>query len=86
MLRAREQDVQGLLKRVKDLEKKNLVRVVLTEKGRETFANVSKRECIHRIMAALPTEMRPQFIESLTKILEASLKYLGETHEMPFPY
>ena len=77
---------QGLLNRVKDLEKKNQVRVVLTEKGREAFANASKRESMHKIMAVLPAEMRPQFIQSLTKILDVTLKYLGEIREMPFPY
>lgn len=77
---------QGLLRRVKDLDKKNQVRIVLTQKGREAFAKASKRDSMHRIMPALPEEMRPQFIDSLTRILDSTLKYLGETREMPFPY
>lgn len=76
----------GLLKRVKDLDKKNQMRIVLTKKGREAFAQSSRRESMHRIMPVLPPETRQQFIKNLTRILDATLKYLGETRERPFPY
>lgn len=77
---------QGLVRRVKDLGKKNLVRVVLTEKGREVYANCTKREAMHRIMPSLSGEQRQQLIACLENLRDATLKYLGEEQELPFPY
>jgi len=77
---------QGLVRRVKDLGKKNLVRVVLTEKGREVYGNCTKREAMHRIMPSLSGEQRQQLIACLENLRDATLKYLGEEQELPFPY
>lgn len=77
---------QGLVRRDKDLGKKNLVRVALTEKGREVYGNCTKRESMHRIMASLSGEQRQQLIACLENLRDAALKYLGEEQEMPFPY
>ena len=46
----------GLVKRVKDLDRKNMMRVVLTEKGREAIHNARKMESIHKIMSSLTKE------------------------------
>ena len=51
---------QGLVRKVKDLDRKNLVRVVLTEKGREAYYHSTKRESIHQIMSFLSEEERQQ--------------------------
>jgi len=77
---------QGLVRRVKDLGKKNLVRVELTEKGREVYANCTKREAMHRIMPSLSGEQRQQLIVCLENLRDATLKYLGEEQELLFPY
>lgn len=77
---------QGLVRRVKDLGKKNLVRVELTEKGCEVYANCTKREAMHRIMPSLSGEQRQQLIACLENLRDATLKYLGEEQELPFPY
>jgi DNA-binding MarR family transcriptional regulator len=77
---------QGLVKRVKDLAKKNHVRVELTEKGREVYADCCKRESMHRIMPSLSGEQRRQLTACLENLRDASLKYLGEEQELPFPY
>jgi len=44
---------RGLVKKVKDLDRKNLVRVVMTEKGKKTYELSTKRGPIHRIMSTL---------------------------------
>ena len=44
---------RGLVKKVKDLDRKNLVRVVMTEKGKKTYELSTKRGPIHRIMSYL---------------------------------
>jgi DNA-binding MarR family transcriptional regulator len=76
---------QGLLRRHRDLGKKTPVKVVLTEKGKETHRNCTKRESMHYIMGALTEEERQQLIKCLTKLRDATSKYLGETYELPFP-
>lgn len=77
---------QGLVRRVKDLGKKNQVRATLTEKGREVYGNCTKRESMHRIMPSLSEEQRQQLIVCLENLRDATLKYLGEEQELPFPY
>ena len=77
---------QGLVKRAKDLPKRNLVRVALTEEGREIYVNCTKRESMHKIMASLDSNLRQQLMGCLEKLRDATLKYLGEEWEMPFPY
>ncbi len=47
---------QGLVTKVRDLERKNQVRVELTEKGRQAHQKAIKRETIHQIMASLCDE------------------------------
>ena len=40
---------KGLVRTAKDLERKNLVRVVITKKGLEAYKHSIKRESIHNI-------------------------------------
>jgi len=51
---------QGLVRKVKDLDRKNLVRVVLTEEGREAYYHSTRRESIHQIMSFLSEGERQQ--------------------------
>ena len=59
---------EGLVKRVKDLEKKNLVRVEITEKGQQAYEYSVKREALHRVMSSLSEEERDQFGSCLMKL------------------
>ena len=65
---------QGLLKKVRDLYRKNLVRIELTEKGSEAYNQAIKRDSIHTIMSALSDEERRQFSTMLEKIRYRALK------------
>jgi len=65
---------QGLLKKVRDLYRKNLVRIELTEKGSEAYNQAIKRDSIHTIMSALSDEERRQFSTMLEKIRDRALK------------
>ena len=67
-------DKDGLIRRVKDLSKKNMIRVELTEKGHEAYRQISKRETVHRIISALSEEERQQLKVCLTKIREKALE------------
>jgi DNA-binding MarR family transcriptional regulator len=47
---------KGLIVKYKDLPKKNLVRIELTEKGLQTHLKTARRESIHRMFSSLTDE------------------------------
>jgi MarR family transcriptional regulator, organic hydroperoxide resistance regulator len=64
----------GYVKRVKDLKRKNMIRVTLTEKGQKYYELSLKREPIHRIMGVLNEKDRVHFIKCLRKIVVQAQK------------
>ncbi len=76
---------QGLVRKVKDLERKNQVRIELTEKGRECYKTSLVPESIPKIASVLSEEERKLFISSLVKLREAAIKYAGMKYEIPLP-
>jgi MarR family transcriptional regulator, organic hydroperoxide resistance regulator len=68
---------RGLVKKVKDLDRKNLVRVVMTEKGQKTYELSTKRGPIHRIMNTLSEEEKTEFRSYLEKLLTKARKEIG---------
>ena len=75
----------GLVRRVKDLCRKNLVRIVLTEKGLEVYYKSTKRELVCEIMSSLSEEERQQLKSSLQTLRDKALKELRIEHGIPFP-
>ena len=74
----------GLIKRTKDLDRKNLVRVTITEKGYKALNKSREGKSIHRSMAAIPEENRQKFYDQLEKIRDRALKQTGIS-KPPFP-
>ncbi|MDD5700584.1 MAG: MarR family transcriptional regulator [Dehalococcoidales bacterium] len=75
---------RGLVKKVKDLDRKNLVRVVMTEKGKKTYDLSTKRGPIHRIMNSLNEEEKDAFRSYLQRLLEKARKEIGlDRDELP---
>jgi DNA-binding MarR family transcriptional regulator len=75
---------RGLVKKVKDLDRKNLVRVVMTEKGKKTYEVSTKRGPIHRILGTLSAEEKQEFRSYLEKILSKARKEIGlDQDELP---
>ena len=68
---------KGLVRTSKDLDRRNMVRVTLTEQGREAYSQSMKQESIHKIMAALSEEERQQLASSLQALLAEALKWLA---------
>ena len=68
---------RGLVKKVKDLDRKNLVRVVMTEKGQKAYEFSTKRGPIHRIMNTLTTEEKLELKAYLKKLLTKARKEIG---------
>ena len=73
---------QGLIKKVNDLDRKNLVRVCLTDKGKHVYNEASKRETILKILSCLPETERQQMASSLRKLRDEALKNLGIEERM----
>ncbi len=76
---------RGLVKKTKDLERKNIVRISLTEKGRQALEQSTKRESIHEIMSHLTEDERRELRLLLEKLRRLALKDLGIEQEPPFP-
>ena len=75
---------RGLVKKVKDLDRKNLVRVVMTEKGKKTYELSTKRGPIHRILGSMEPKERKQFRDTLEKLLTKARKEIGlDRDELP---
>jgi len=77
---------EGLVNKVNDLDRKNLVRVELTEKGQQACNHASKRAVIHRIVSSLSEEEHQQLNSCLEKLrnrafeeleLKKKITYLG---------
>jgi len=68
---------KGFVKKVKDLYRRNLVRVILTEKGQRAYELSSKRGPIHRIMNVLTTDEKKTLRATLEKLAEKARKELG---------
>jgi len=76
----------GLLRRVKDLDRRNMVRVELTEKGQETYArSLEKTETLREIMSCLSQEERSNLEAYLLKLMAAALKCLGVKYRFAPP-
>lgn len=67
---------KGLVRRLKDLDRKNLVRVVLTEKGREAYYQSTKQESIRQIVSSLSEEERQQLTSCLHTLRDKALAFL----------
>jgi len=76
---------EGLVRKVKDLERKNLVRVSITEKGQQAYHQSTKIESIRKVISSLSEEERQQLRSSLETLRDKALKELGVNRKLPFP-
>lgn len=72
---------KGFVKKTHDLDKKNLVRVSLTEKGLKVYDYSTKRGPIHRIMGTLTSAERTQLRQLLEKLHAQARKEIGLDQE-----
>ncbi len=75
----------GLVKKVKDLDRKNWIRVAITEKGKEAYQQSAERKVLHNIMSSLSKEEQQQLESLLRKLLSEALKELSLDRKVPFP-
>jgi DNA-binding MarR family transcriptional regulator len=74
---------KGLVSKTRDSKKGNVVRVSITEKGREVCRQSVGLELIHGLMSKLSEEQRKQLRSCLTILFEEALKELDIEEEEP---
>ncbi len=76
---------QGLIKRAKDLPKRNMVRISLTDKGKTLFEYTTRRVTMHEVLSVIDDGERKALRDILQKLRNKALKMSGIEYEMPFP-
>ena len=76
LLQRMEKD--GLVKRAYDLERKNLVRMTLTDRGREVLEKVDLRSSVHHVFDMLSEEERVCLKRALLHVRSGALDFLRE--------
>ena len=75
---------QGLIKKTKDLKRKNLVRVSLTKKGEELFKHLLSERVVINITSCLSKKELDTLNELTDKLFERTIELLREMQ--PYPY
>lgn len=76
---------KGLIKLTKDLDRKNMLRVSLTKKGKQVYRISAKMETIHSILSTFPKEVIIQLIASLRDLRDRAMEEIGLEYKPPFP-
>lgn len=77
---------QGLVKRTRDLDRKNQVRITLTEKGETAYKQQTEMRAISKILSTLSPEECDKLGSSLKKIRDEAIKELDvRPRQLPFP-
>jgi DNA-binding MarR family transcriptional regulator len=76
---------QGLVRKVKDLERKNLIRVVITEKGEEAYNRSRETKVVHKILSCLSPKKKDNLRAYLKRLRNEALAQTGVRHQLPFP-
>jgi len=74
---------RGLLRKTQDLDRKNLVRVSITEKGQQAYDKSTRRKSIRKIMSSLSEEERQQLRSCLEKLQNKAFKELTVEYKPP---
>jgi DNA-binding MarR family transcriptional regulator len=77
---------QGLVKRTKDLDRKNQLRITLTEKGEQAYQKQIEMRSIGKILSTLSPEECDKLGACLKKLRDEAVKELdSKPRELPFP-
>ncbi len=67
-------EAKGLVTRTKDLSKKNLVRISLTDEGEKAYSLSSRRRAYHKLYSKLTDEQKEQLASILRTLLDEAIK------------
>ena len=76
---------KGLVRKTKDLDRENLVRVSLTKKGKGLYEKSTKIKPIREVLSSLSKEDRKQLWSYLETLRNKSLRKLRFSNNPPFP-
>ena len=76
---------QGLVRKVNDLERKNMIRIVLTEKGEQVYQRSREMKVIDKILSYLSPEERDNLRTYLETLRNKALEEIGIRYQLPFP-
>jgi DNA-binding MarR family transcriptional regulator len=74
---------KGLVTKRRDKERENIVRISITEKGREFCSRTVQADFIRQVMSSLSEEQREQLWKCLSILFNEALKELGMEAEPP---
>ncbi len=75
---------QGLIRKTRDLERKNLVRVTLTEKGEKAYQQQSEMRIIRKLLSSLSPKQRNNLTTYLRILRSKALDELVVKRRSPF--
>jgi len=77
---------KGLVKKTKDLRKRNMVRISLTDKGKSIYKNTIKtRLVIKNILNCLSQDEKQKLWDLLEKVRNRAIEDLNLKHKPPYP-
>jgi DNA-binding MarR family transcriptional regulator len=76
---------QGLVKRVRDLQRKNRVRITLTDEGEQTYRKLGDISAIRNIMSCLSRTEQRNLRDCLLKLRRRALEELRMRQPLPYP-
>lgn len=78
-------EADGLIKRINDLDRKNLVRIQVTEKGYKSYRKTRNQRTIDYIMSVLTEEEKYALWSIMAKLREQAITKLGVKHIDLYP-
>jgi len=75
----------GLVRKVKDLDRKNLIRVALTEKGEEAYQQSREMKVISEILSCLTRKKKENLRAYLEALRNKAVTQIGVRRQLPFP-
>lgn len=76
---------KGLVSKTRDTKRGNVVRISITDKGRDVCIKAMGQDFIHKIISALSDDQREQLHTCLTLLYEKALQELGIEGEPAVP-
>ena len=73
------------MKRVRDLQRKNMVRIAITDKGERAYRKLAEVSAIHSIMSSLSSREQEGLKDTLMKLRRKSLEELRMRQPLPYP-
>jgi len=73
-------EAQGLVKRARDLKRRNVIRVQLTDKGEKAYLQSRHSRVIHEILSSLDNERRNLLFKDLRELFNKSVDLLNKSY------